>query len=154
MRKLLSSVIISTALLMGYVAPSQAIDKPNTNPKKANISSNLQGCYGFDVDSSPLYDVQKNKIKFFYGNGPEYAIGKVLSVEKSTDNEFSAVIEWANYELDIDKMEEREKKGLKGAVYKVFRKDKRYFNVKKSNNQITLQDGEYTHVAHKSGYCY
>lgn len=154
MRKLFSTVVISTALLMGYVVLSQAMDKPNTKPKKATISSNLQGCYGFDMDSSPFYYIQKNKIKYYTGNSAEYAIGKFLSIEKNTNNELSGVIEWTNYGLDIDKMDEREKKGLKGAVYKALDKEKRYFNVKKANNQMTLQDGEYTNVAYKSNYCY
>lgn len=154
MRKLFSTVVISTALLMGYVVPSQAMDKPNTKPQKATISSHLQGCYGFDVDSSPFYHIQKNKIKFFYGNGPEYAISKVLSVEKSTDNEFSALIEWTHYEIDGDKSDEMKKKGIEGLAYKVFLKEKTKFNITKSDKQMIIKHGKYTNVAYKSNVCY
>lgn len=156
MRKLFSTVVISTALLMGYVAPSQAMDKPNTKPQKATISSNLQGCYGFDVDSTPFYHIQKNKIKYYDGGSADRATAKILSVEKSTDNEFSAVVEWTFYVLDIDKMDKIAKKGngKSDTYYKADGKEKSYLSIKKANNQMTIQDGQYTNVAYKSNVCY
>lgn len=139
MRKLFSIAMISSALLVGCANPSQASDSSSTKEtsQKMSISPNLQGCYQIAVDSGAIYKIEKNKLKYSPGDGYGKGNGKILSVKKNTNQEFSALIELFIYELDFDEMEKQ-----KDVVYKFKSKEKRHFSITKADkDQIILING-------------